>query len=615
MRSVNIFILIFVMMLTFPSFGEETQKDVVQKLIEGEIIIRKLSSDNPGNRSHSIFASTVEFEEDGEKKIMCCWSEETGLKNIYYTVKLNKPEAVWSTPAKASFTVVDSKTPNMVVDPKKPHIVHLVWADGESRKTKDIYHSRYFDKQWHGKTSIIPHPNNDSFPIATVLDNGMINVAWEFMLPNPVTKKFDNTYLRSGNSWTTDDNQTEWDDKGHTVSTNKLDHATHIDMASRGLRSYAAWQEGTSGHRVIMFAEKIQKEGEDDHWTWPIKISTDKHSFWPKITVDSHDNPHVMWGELGGKYGYNSRIFGDWTGPTALNHGYAKRDFFDIKADDSDMLHAVFRGDAMNVYYSAKSANDLGPWAQEVKVAGGRDCSHMSITCCSKGYAHINYSDIPVGASHSKDIWYATFVRAKDTVTGYPKADFTMSPADETIIEGMSITFDASPSTSAGGEISSYHWNFGDFYDDDNYAEGEVATHTFNKEGEYKVTLSVVDLVKNLIGNKSVTIKVISSPMPPVNVVASTFYRRGFLSLEWVNKIEWQDNPQNTELGFTVETYRIYKREKGTDGEWIPIADLSPSTLYYNDTGFPSQLDAALYQYGVSTIAIGLESTIAPAVY
>jgi PKD repeat protein len=320
-----------------------------------------------------------------------------------------------------------------------------------------------------------------------------------------------------------------------------------------------------------------------------------------------------MWGELRGKYGYNSRIYGKWTGPTNLNKGYASRDFFDIKADDSDMLHAVFRGDAANLYYSAKSANDLGDWPTEEKIVEGRACSHAAITCCSKGYAHVSYGDIPVGASHSRDIWYATFKRAVDSYDNYPKADFTMSSGSETVIEGSSVTFDASPSKSEGGEISSYHWDFGDFYDDENYSEKKAVSHTFPKEGEYKVTLSVVDNIRNLIGNKSVTVKVISSPMPPLNAVVETYLYRGFLYRDWINKIEWQANPQNTELGFTIEAYRIYKRLKGSDSEWTPLTDVS-TTTYFNHRGFTTQQDALNVEYGVSVVAAGLESEITPAI-
>lgn len=625
MKKIEIILLSCLVLFAFAFFlyGEKSvigekiniPKDI--KLIEGEIIINRISFDKPGTRSHSIFPSNVEFEEDGVKKIMFLWSEEDGVKNIYYSVKENNPNAPWSTPAKASFTNEDSKTPNMVVDPKKPTIVHLVWADGETRAVKDIYHSRYFDKAWHGKTNLIHHPYNESFPSVSILDDGTIVAAWEYMLPDPVTKLYDNNnaFYRCNDTWTINEEQTVWHEEGHTMTTNTKYESTHIDIASRGLRTYAVWQYKATeiNMKVIMFAEKIQKEGVDDHWTWPIRISSNEHSSWPQITVDSHNNLHVIWSKTkGGKYGYNCRIYGEWQGPSEVNHGNSKREFADIKVDKDDMLHAVFRGDLKDIYYTAKSANDLGEWPEEEKVTNGRDCSHASINVTdSTEYAHLSFSDLPPDSSSTKDVYYATFKRYKDTTTVFPEADFTVSVSNETAIIGMPVTFDATPSQSSGGLISSYYWDFGDIYDDNNYPEEMIVTHTFEAEGEHKVTLSILDKSRGLIGNKSVTINVIRGPMPPLNVVSSTFLNRAFLYREWINNIEWEANPQNTELGFTIENYKIYRRITGSGDSWNEIAVVVPTPKYYYDKGFVRQEDALSYEYGVSVVADGMESDIA----
>ncbi len=610
MKRLGIFVLTCLMIFTFSLKGEKVDRKEAIEVVERT----KLSYDAPGSRSHSIFPFMAEFEEDGKKMIMFVWSEETGLQNIYYCKKENKPNAKWSAPARASFTNgVNSKTPHIAVDPNRPDVVHLVWADGQTRNNKYIFHRHYTNKKWTvDRKILIPHPNNDSFPRIDFLCDGTINCVWEFVLPNPVTKQYDNTYLRGVNTWTINENW-DWDAKGHGLSTNKNYHATHADIASRGLRSYAVWQEGEAGHRVIMFAEKIQKEGEDDHWSWPIQISTEQHSFWPKIAVDSRDNLHVMWGELRGEYGFRSRIFGEWYGPPSiLNYGFANRHFFEIDCDANDMLHAAFRGDGVNIYYSYKSANNLGPWTREVKITENcNDCSHATILARnSSDYVHIGYSDVPAGASHSKDVVYVTLKKLPDPITDYPKADFTMSTDSTTLVIGTAVSFDASPSKSEGGNIDSYHWNFGDFYDDHYYEEGKNVTHTFKNEGNYKVILSVLDRTRNLIGTKSVTFEVISGPMPPTNVVVSTLLNRGFLYRDWVNKIEWQENPQNANLGFSTEGYKIYRKQAGVEGDWIQIADISPSTTYYFDRGFTSAQDAQKYAYGVSIIAGGMESEI-----
>ena len=54
---------------------------------------------------------------------------------------------------------------------------------------------------------------------------------------------------------------------------------------------------------------------------------------------------------------------------------------------------------------------------------------------------------------------------------------------------GQLITFDASNSFDHEGNITSYHWNFGD----GNNGSGETTTHTYNTKGIYPVTLTVID--------------------------------------------------------------------------------------------------------------------------
>jgi len=607
MRKLGIYLLTLFVVCSFSLVAQDNSQ-------ADEIKINRITVDNAGFRSHSIMSEIAEFEEDGKKMIMIVWSEETGLKNIYYSKKENRPDATWSTPARASFTAVNSKTPDIVVDPNNPGVVHMVWADGETRNSKDIFHSRYFDKAWHGMTRLISHANNDSLPKASVLADGTIEAAWEYVIPNPVTKQFDNTYLRSGNTWTINADRSVWDTKGHGISTNSNHHATHVDIYSRGVRSYAVWQEGVSGAKVAMFSEKIMKEGHDDHWTWPIRVSTLKHSAWPEVVADSHENVHVIWAELGGKYGYNRRIYGKWLDvPEALNHYNAKRDLVEIDIDANDMLYAVYRGDAVNTYYSYKSANNLGRWSVEQKISNGKECTYATLLANnSSDYFHVTWSDIPAGASHSMDIWYASVKKKADWITDYPNADFTMSASSTTIVKNTEVTFDASPSTSPGGAITSYHWNFGDLTDlENNYSEQKVVSYTYPEEGIYKVTLSILDKQRGLIGNKTVELEVINGPLPPTGVTISTFMNKGFLYRDWINKIEWTEDPSNANLGFSTEAIHIHRRQVGTNEEWAEIAQLGPSETHYYDKGYVSAEDAQAFEYGVSITAGGIKSTIA----
>jgi PKD repeat protein len=64
-----------------------------------------------------------------------------------------------------------------------------------------------------------------------------------------------------------------------------------------------------------------------------------------------------------------------------------------------------------------------------------------------------------------------------------PIANFTYT------IKGLSVTFDASSSFDPDGQITSWHWEFGDNTD----GAGEVITHHYSTSGIYNVTLIVTD--------------------------------------------------------------------------------------------------------------------------
>jgi peptidoglycan/xylan/chitin deacetylase (PgdA/CDA1 family) len=68
-----------------------------------------------------------------------------------------------------------------------------------------------------------------------------------------------------------------------------------------------------------------------------------------------------------------------------------------------------------------------------------------------------------------------------------PVASFTYSPEDPMMYE--EITFDASASYDPGGQIVSYHWDFGD----GNTAEGYVVTHAYVNASDYTASLTVTD--------------------------------------------------------------------------------------------------------------------------
>lgn len=606
MKKIKILFALFsVLVFTFSVFGDDDEI-IVQMLSGRESVtgfVQSYSSD-------SIFAHLVEFEEDGVKKIMCVWAEEgTNLSNLYYTVKENKPNGKWSTPKIVYNTWALSKTPRMTTD--HDGNIRLIWADGSSRFRKEIYHIYYNNKKWTGGEDLIQHHANDSFPTIACLADNTINVLWECEIA-----PYDKSALIMVNTWNIDGALSTWDKKGRGVSTNAKhkNHATHGDLAVNGLRCYAVWQEGHPGSGdgfSTMFAEKIWQEGEDDHWTWPIKVSENSGmSTWPRVEVDDFNNVHVVWARTSGKYTYANRVFGKWQPLKYINRGIAKRDIFDLAIDEDNNIHAAFRGDAAHMFYNVKSAYNVGgEWPQEIRISNREHANLGTVIACSEGYVHLAWSDIPPAASHSHDIWYGTMKTPKDPTTGYPNATFTMSKS--IIVEGQDVTFDASGSTSTG-QITSYHWNFGDpLVGDDNHGEGKTAKYTYETEGEYTILLAAYDEGLGLIGTHKKTLKVIKGALPPVNVRSSKYQERGFLTQRWINKIEWDNNPENIALGFPMEKYSVYRKEVGT-ASWTHLSDISGGDTTYYYEYFTSDTEMNKYVYGISATANNTESEITP---
>ena len=94
-----------------------------------------------------------------------------------------------------------------------------------------------------------------------------------------------------------------------------------------------------------------------------------------------------------------------------------------------------------------------------------------------------------------------------------PNACFRYEP--EEIFVGTEITFDSSCSNDDKGEIQSYDWDFGDGVS----SEEKNPIHSFEKEGEYTVKLTVTD-VDGLKGSHSQLIAVKDDVLPETGTIS-----------------------------------------------------------------------------------------------
>ena len=93
-----------------------------------------------------------------------------------------------------------------------------------------------------------------------------------------------------------------------------------------------------------------------------------------------------------------------------------------------------------------------------------------------------------------------------------PVASFTATPASG--LAPLTVQFDASASTDAGGSISTYKWNFGDSTP---VGSGVTTVHAFQAAGTYTVTLTVTDNL-GATGSTTRQVTVSAPPPPPIKV-------------------------------------------------------------------------------------------------
>ena len=102
------------------------------------------------------------------------------------------------------------------------------------------------------------------------------------------------------------------------------------------------------------------------------------------------------------------------------------------------------------------------------------------------------------------------------TVVDAPVALFNSSTL---VPEKKPITFDASESKTSSGKILKYEWNFGD----GNSTEGKIVNHTYNKYGNYKVTLRILTDSKGECSTASASKQITVNSRPIATASAPKF--------------------------------------------------------------------------------------------
>lgn len=340
------------------------------------------------------------------------------------------------------------------------------------------------------------------------------------------------------------------------------------------------WQYAVNQQYVVAYARRPNKAG--SKWERWINLGYEETGR-PRIDLDNNGVPHVMfhrnfgsirdlWYEkwAGTKFGSLTQI--NAVGIPETYH------YYDMKViDDDNLIVTAQRGGGeggRDVVYNWKKA---GKWAgfDFVKASAGLRPVRQSVDLFTDRIA----AAFVFAAAYSS----VNLVIAEEEGSGVnlPTAAFTFSPQGGST--PLTVTFNASTSTDAGGSIIGYRWNFGD----GSTGSGKTVSHTYTEAGSYPITLTVFDNEYNTDTATS-TLQVVTI-MPPLNVTNEITENRGFLFREFVGKVTWAPNPGNVENDIDVVKYNIY-RKLAADTAYTLIGSMTHSAAtnlytYYDRFG------------------------------
>ncbi len=91
-------------------------------------------------------------------------------------------------------------------------------------------------------------------------------------------------------------------------------------------------------------------------------------------------------------------------------------------------------------------------------------------------------------------------------------------------------------------------------------------------------------------------------PFAPINIQVETKINRTFLYAEYINRVTWQDNPDN-QGEYVIASHRLYRKLRGqADDRFVLQGEVSAGTREYLDRGLADQEAAENFEYGVTSV-------------
>lgn len=264
-------------------------------------------------------------------------------------------------------------------------------------------------------------------------------------------------------------------------------------------------------------------------------------------------------------------------------------------AEKAGTLFAVWQvgsfGSGQAVYQNVYQA---GKWSGQSAIPASNGCTYCDVAVDVAGKANVVWDA-------GGEIYFSLGSSGGPSIPNQsPVADFVFSPA--TGIAPLTVGFDGGGSYDPDGRIVQHDWIF----DDGDTASGQTTTHTFIRQGQYAVKLTVVDNLGKS-GSKVRTIEILGL-FSPLNVRWESHTDESLFLTRTVNEIAWEPNPRNDDIAAIV-IYRVYRKKiDEDDAVYKAVAETDGDTFVYRDSNVSGP---GLYVYSVSALdAAGHESPL-----
>lgn len=333
----------------------------------------------------------------------------------------------------------------------KNHNVHAVWMDDVHRTNNwGIYYASRINGHWSGRERVQAGANQ-YLPAVAADNSGNVHLIY--------TGKNGPTYYqkRSGGKWSSP----------KVISTVGTSSTTFNYMKFAGGLLHAVWRQKVGDSNCIYYATGTV----NGSWEDPIRVSYGPDAEHPILDLDKKGRVHIVYSDrgVGGERDvYHARL------DSVLTHPVASFTATPVSGDPP--LYVSFNGsdsfdpDGSLISYSWRFGDGA--------TGSGRTTTHI-YTKKGTHTATLTVMDNEENTSTS----------SMEIMVGNPPiAVFSASPNSGA--PPLKVEFDASESSDPDGNISTYHWDFGD----NTTGAGKTTSHTYTKNNTVNtVTLTVTD--------------------------------------------------------------------------------------------------------------------------